>query len=122
MAVGRKTGGRRKGSLNKAKPGVKAQQVFEAQLERALAKGKKSPLEVMLEFMRDEENPPGFRGEMAKAAAPYVHSKGASQRLGVAPRRSRKRPRPIASRPSLRPLARRRGSARSTRSTRRPRT
>jgi hypothetical protein len=26
----------------------------------------------MLEFMRDTDNPPGFRGEMAKAAAPYV--------------------------------------------------
>jgi hypothetical protein len=75
MAVGRKTGGRKKGSLNKAKLGIKAQKVVEAQLEAALAKGEKSPLEVMLEFMRDIDNPPGFRGEMAKAAAPYVHSK-----------------------------------------------
>jgi hypothetical protein len=51
--------------------GAKAQKVVEAQLEKALADGKKS----LLEFMRDEEYPPGFRGEMAKAAAPYVHSK-----------------------------------------------
>jgi hypothetical protein len=45
MAVGRKTGGRKKGSLNKVKPRIKAQQVVEAQLEAALAKCEKSPLE-----------------------------------------------------------------------------
>jgi hypothetical protein len=30
MAVGRKTGGRKKGSLNKAKPGIKAQKVMQS--------------------------------------------------------------------------------------------
>jgi hypothetical protein len=40
-----------------------------------LAPNLQTPLGVMLEFMRDPANPPGFRGEMAKAAAPYVYSK-----------------------------------------------
>jgi hypothetical protein len=33
------------------------------------------PLDIMLMFMRDREMPPGFRGDMGKAAAPYFHSK-----------------------------------------------
>jgi hypothetical protein len=33
------------------------------------------PIVASRDAMNDETNPPGFRGEMAKAAAPYVHSK-----------------------------------------------
>jgi hypothetical protein len=44
-------------------------------LEIALANSRKTPLEFMLDAMNDESYLPGFRGEMAKAAAPFVHSK-----------------------------------------------
>lgn len=98
MAIGRKTGGRKKGSKNKSKaPLVKqlaaerseararakalaqAEAKVEAareQLEAAVAgESEQMPLDVMLMFMRDREMPPGFRGDMAKAAAVYLHSK-----------------------------------------------
>ncbi len=98
MALGRKTGGRQKGSKNKpklplrqlaaerseAKARLRAAAKAEAKAAEAAAKFEmaveteqalKMPLDVMLEFMRDETNPPGFRGEMAKAAAVYCHSK-----------------------------------------------
>jgi hypothetical protein len=44
-------------------------------LEIALANSRKTPLEFMLDAMNNESYPPGFRGEMAEAAAPFVHSK-----------------------------------------------
>jgi hypothetical protein len=96
---GERRGGRQKGSKNKPKLSLAKQlaaerseararaKAFEkreaefaktsAEFEMALEKeeGLKMPLDVMLDFMRDETNPPGFRGEMAKAAAVYCHSK-----------------------------------------------
>jgi hypothetical protein len=65
MAAGRKTGGRQKGSLNKA-----TQQQRDAVAASGLA-----PLDYMLSVMRDDKQPAERRDDMAKAAAPYVHSK-----------------------------------------------
>ena len=63
MALGRKTGGRKKGSRNKRPREL---------IERIEASGL-VPLEYMLSVMRDESAPPERRDEMAKAAAPFVH-------------------------------------------------
>jgi hypothetical protein len=65
MARGVKTGGRRKGSINK----VTAQQRAEARASGL------TPLEYMLAVLRDETQPSERRDDMAKAAAPYVHPK-----------------------------------------------
>jgi len=65
MAVGRKTGGRQKGTPNKAT----------ARREREIAKSGLTPLEYMLKVMRNEKADPARRDDMAKAAAPYVHPK-----------------------------------------------
>jgi hypothetical protein len=40
------------------------------------------PLDFMLSLMRDEELPIEFRGDMAKAAAPYCHPKLAPREAG----------------------------------------
>ncbi len=63
MAAGRKTGGRTKGTPNKA---TKAR-------DEMIAASGLSPLEYMLETMRDESLPKDTRLDAAKAAAPYVH-------------------------------------------------
>jgi hypothetical protein len=63
MALGRKTGGRKRGSRNK-----RAREL----IERVEATGI-TPLEYMLSVLRDETAPPERRDEMAKAAAPFVH-------------------------------------------------
>jgi hypothetical protein len=68
MALGRKTGRRQKGSLNKATA---------AQRAESAASGE-TPLNYMLRVMRDPSVEHTRRDEMAKAAAPYVHSKLAS--------------------------------------------
>ncbi len=60
-----KTGGRKKGSGNK----VKAEQVA------AVVASGLTPLQYMLQEMRDERNVKDVRMEAAKAAAPYVHAK-----------------------------------------------
>lgn len=65
MARGVKTGGRRKGSINK----VTAQQRAEAKASGL------TPLEYMLAVLRDVSQPTDRRDEMAKAAAPYIHPK-----------------------------------------------
>lgn len=65
MAVGKKTGGRRKGTPNKAT----------ARREREIAKSGTTPLEYMLKVMRNPKADNGRRDDMAKAAAPYVHPK-----------------------------------------------
>jgi hypothetical protein len=61
-------GGRRKGSRNKAS----------AKREAEIAASGKTPLEYLLEHMRDESAPVSERMDCAKAAAPYVHPKLAS--------------------------------------------
>jgi hypothetical protein len=63
MALGRKTGGRQKGTPNKA-TAAKAAEVAASGL---------TPLDWMLQVMRDDNAPMERRDEMAKAAAPYVH-------------------------------------------------
>lgn len=73
MAKGIKTGGRKKGSRNKATAGKEA----------AIAKSGLTPLEFMLNLMRMEVDEDAdiqqriavnaMRFEAAKAAAPYVH-------------------------------------------------
>ena len=60
---GERRGGRQKGSLNKRTEEV----------QREAAKGGMLPLDYMLEVMRDKQEDPRRRDEMAKAAAPYVH-------------------------------------------------
>ena len=66
-----KTGGRQKGSQNKAT----------AAKEAAIAASGLTPLDYMLGLLRDGSNDPLTRFEAAKAAAPYVHPKLASTEL-----------------------------------------
>lgn len=65
MAVRVKTGGRKKGSRNKAS-------VAKAQ---AIAASGLTPLDYMLGVMRDAKADVEMRLEAAKSAAPYVHPK-----------------------------------------------
>lgn len=65
MALGKKTGGRRKGVRNK---------VTQVRVAEIAASGL-MPLDYILNVMRDEEAEPCRRDDMAKAAAPYVHPK-----------------------------------------------
>src|SRR5258708_3690931 len=71
MALGRKTGGRKKGSRNKRPREL---------IERIEASGL-VPLEYMLKVMRDETQPLEVRCEMAKAAAPFVHPRLAAMKV-----------------------------------------
>ena len=73
MARGFKTGGRRKGSLNKVT----------AELRSAVTKSGEAPLEYMLRVMHDESEPIARRDDMAKAAAPYIHPRLASKDLTI---------------------------------------
>jgi hypothetical protein len=65
MARGQKTGGRAKGTPNKASA---------AKAEAVAASGL-TPLDYMLSIMRDEENPKDMRLDAANKAAPFVHPK-----------------------------------------------
>lgn len=65
MAVGKKTGGRRKGSRNRASV-AKAAKVAASGL---------TPLDYMLGVMRDRTVEHPTRLDAAKSAAPYVHPK-----------------------------------------------
>ena len=60
-----KTGGRKKGTPNKA-TAAKAE---------AIAKSGQTPLDFMLSVMRSPANPQDIRLDAAKSAAPYVHPK-----------------------------------------------
>lgn len=60
-----KTGGRKKGVPNKASAAKAAE----------IAATGKTPLEFMLDVMRDKSQPEDMRLDAAKAAAPYVHPK-----------------------------------------------
>ena len=68
MAQGSKTGGRQKGTPNKAT----------AKREAEIAKSGKTPLQFLLDRMRNTKADMSERIECAKAAAPYVHPKLAS--------------------------------------------
>jgi len=61
--VGKKTGGRQKGTPNKAT----------AKRQAEIADSGLTPLDYMLNVMRDETADARRRDEMAKAAAPFVH-------------------------------------------------
>lgn len=63
MATGKKTGGRQKGSKNKATVAK----------ERDLAAGGELPLDYMLRVMRDPSVDHARRDDMAKASAKFVH-------------------------------------------------
>jgi hypothetical protein len=61
-----KTGGRKKGTKNKRT----------ITLEQAAKEGK-TPLQFMLDTMRDDKVEMALRCDMAKASAPYVHARRA---------------------------------------------
>lgn len=65
MAVGKKTGGRKRGTPNLAT----------ARREREISKSGATPLEYMLKVMRNPKADATRRDDMAKASAPYVHPK-----------------------------------------------
>ena len=65
MAKGLKTGGRQKGTPNKATAARQAE----------IAASGLTPLDFMLEVMRDEENDLAIRLDAAVKAAPYIHPK-----------------------------------------------
>jgi hypothetical protein len=73
MAAGVKTGGRRKGTPNKA-TAAKAAEIASSGL---------TPLDFMLKIMRDEGEAKDIRLDAAKAAAPYVHPRLASTDMKV---------------------------------------
>ncbi len=58
-----KSGGRKKGSVNRAT----------AAKAKAIAESGLTPLDFMLDLLRDEEQPPHIRLDAAKSSAPYVH-------------------------------------------------
>jgi hypothetical protein len=92
MATGYKTpgSGRKRGTPNKQKrPSVKQLAEELVQEKLALQQGQvdaalkeQTPLEFLLEYMRDLSNPPKERIECAKAALPYVHAKIAEEQQG----------------------------------------
>lgn len=65
MALGIKTGGRKRGSLNK-------KTIFRSQTAANLGL---SPLEFLLSVVRDETKDVAIRLDAAKCAAPYVHAR-----------------------------------------------
>lgn len=65
MAIGSKTGGRQKGTPNKAT----AERVAE------IAASGETPLDYMIRVMRDPTADYSRRDDMAKAVAPYIHPK-----------------------------------------------
>jgi hypothetical protein len=65
MATGKKTGGRTKGTRNKAS----------VKREKEIASSGLTPLAYMLRIMRNTKADTVRRDDMAKAAAPYVHPK-----------------------------------------------
>ena len=71
MATGKKTGGRKKGTPNRTT----------LRREREIAKSGLTPLEYMLQVMRNPRVDGSRRDDMAKAAAPYVHPKLANHQL-----------------------------------------
>lgn len=74
MAAGQKTGGRTKGTPNKA-TAAKAAEIAQSGL---------TPLDYMLKVLRDESIPDERRDDMAKASAPYVHPKLAAVDVNAA--------------------------------------
>lgn len=67
MAAGLKTGGRKRGTPNRAT----------AAKEAAIAASGLTPLDFMLNVLRDEQRAFDERMDAAKSAAPYCHAKRA---------------------------------------------
>src|ERR1700704_822712 len=72
MAIGKKTGGRKKGVPNRATAAKTA----------AIEASGLTPLDYMLSVLRDEKADARRRDDMAKAAAPYVHPRMAPAQPG----------------------------------------
>ena len=72
MAIGKKTGGRKKGVPNRATAAKAA----------AIEASGLTPLDYMLSVLRDEKADARRRDDMAKAAAPYVHPRMAPAEPG----------------------------------------
>jgi hypothetical protein len=68
MAKGEKTGGRKRGTPNKATSAA-------AKKAEKIAASGETPLEYLLSVMRDEKEDRPVRMDAAKAAAPYIHPK-----------------------------------------------
>lgn len=79
MAGEKKNGGARPGAGRK--PGSVTKKTRE--IANKAAEAGITPLEYMLEVMRDDENPMDVRFEAAKAAAPYIHPKLSSIEASV---------------------------------------
>ena len=75
MAKGVKTGGRTKGTPNKTTSAA-------AKRAAEIASSGLTPLEYMLQILRDEKQDVAARMDAAHKAAPYVHPKLASVELG----------------------------------------
>ena len=71
MAVGKKTGGRKKGAKNKT---TIEREKFGREVAKAAEAQGESPLDYMLRIMRTS-NDDKRRDAMATAAAPYVHAR-----------------------------------------------
>ena len=71
MAYGKKTGGRKKGTLNKS--------TVERMAE--LIAGGETPLEYMLSILRDDSQDFRRRDDMARGAAPYIHPRLAATEI-----------------------------------------
>lgn len=69
MAAGKKTGGRKKGSPNKAKSKLAAK----IEIMEAAAVAGETPLDYMLRVMRDPKTEHDRRDRLAGMVAPYVH-------------------------------------------------
>jgi hypothetical protein len=69
MALGRKTGGRQKGTKNKKNRALAAEIAQRALVSKYCDS---TPLDVMLDIMRSTDNPE-LRLQAAARAAPYVH-------------------------------------------------
>ncbi len=67
-----KTGGRKRGSLNRR---TITQQEQSKTVAQAAKEAGLTPLDYMLKVMRDPETPPQRRDDMAKACAPYMHAR-----------------------------------------------
>lgn len=72
MATGRKTGGRQKNTPNKKTK----------ELQEAVAASGITPLDYMLQVLRDENADEARRDDMARAAAPYIHARLSAVEVG----------------------------------------
>jgi hypothetical protein len=70
--LGKKTGGRQRGTKNKRTEQIEAQ-LAAAAAKVAVEAATLTPLDLILSIMRDPDTPLALRADMAAEAAPYVH-------------------------------------------------